>query len=112
MSLHVCEKCGWNVIDVDIERHRRTCNPKRGAMCDELALIARNRFVPPIESTKLGYGSGYLTFEFNREVHLRVQPRSNGRFHVEELFCIGDLSPEEVLRLVDTIRTIHAARPL
>lgn len=98
-GLPVCPKCGWAETQIAFETHVRTCsNGAAGAAAGELA--AR---VPALKATKFGYGDGFLTFEPDEAMHIRLACMRNGAFKLEDVWLLDSLSIEEATSLVRAI---------
>jgi hypothetical protein len=105
-SLSVCEKCGWPMAGpYETKQHHDACPLIAEGKTAE-ALAER---CPEPSSTKCGYGSGYLTFELDKELHIRFQCRTK-TFKLEEVWCLSDLSLDEAAELMKLIAGWRAKR--
>lgn len=93
-NLPVCPKCGWH----NGFSHARECNPKAGAA----AALLQGQFAD-IESTKLGYGFGRLTFNFDRRHSVTFQVQRTGKFDLERVFWLGTLDRNKAEKVVEAL---------
>ena len=95
----ICERCGWYASRFA----HNNCNPVAGRIANALAAQ-----VPEIDSTKLGYGEGKLTFEIAEGLNVSFRIRGIEPYAIafEDLHCLGDLSIEQAARLVRAIKEI------
>lgn len=90
--LKVCKECGWHKI----KHIRHDCEPEAGAAADHLAAA-----LPSVKSTKLGYGHGRLTFNFDKKHSVTlVVYEEEEMFVVEDLHWRDDLDEAAAVRLV------------
>jgi hypothetical protein len=95
-ALPVCPKCGWAQISRDFNKHVRDCpNVAAGTVAIELAA-----HLPELHSTKFGYGDGYLTFEPDDNMHVRLKCSNAETFKLEDVWLLGSLSIDEAADLV------------
>lgn len=103
LSLPVCDKCGWPMAGLnEIERHRKCEIVVEGANASALAAL-----FPAVSSTKFGSGTGRLSFDFDEDMHVRFQC-SRKRFRLEEVWLLGDLSPDEAQGIVAVLANWRA----
>jgi hypothetical protein len=99
-GLPVCPKCGWpSAGPYETEEHRRDCvhEPAGESACE---LAAR---LPDLPSTKFGYGTDQLTFEPDKNLHVRFHCNRSGTFKLEEVWLLDDLSQNEAASLMRAI---------
>jgi hypothetical protein len=98
-ELKVCPKCGW----YDGYTHHNECDPKLGASADQLAAIV------PIQSTKLGYGFGKLTFIFDKFHAITLRVRTDGHFGVDHVYWINCYDATNMTIFVNALRMAFTA---
>jgi len=59
--------------------------------------------VDEIASTKLGSGTGQLTFELDKHLTVQLSCNKDGTFHLRELWLLDDLTADDAADLVRTI---------
>ena len=97
-KLAVCPKCGWH----DGFTHARECSPKAGALADKLVAL-----FPNVKSTKLGYGFGRLTFQFDKQHSITLHVYRSG-FSVDSIFWLGGLDTHGAELLIKGLAKILA----
>lgn len=117
-EIPVCEKCGWPMAGPsEIERHRTACpHVAAGASAKDLA-----ERVSELPSTKFGYGGQQLTFEPDKNLHVRFHCNRDDTFHLREVWLLDDLTTDEAAELLRAIadwrrgclrqRTPHRGKP-
>lgn len=104
-GLAVCKRCGW--ATTPMEDHDAKCI---GDL--EIDGRAATRFansIPNVESTKLGYGTGKLTFNFDGEFSITLRCGANS-FTFDHAFLLGDLTVDSARDLVQTLAAWRARR--
>lgn len=100
----VCPRCGWYVSPFI---HAQQCDPKAGAKANALSERIQEA-LPFVKTTKLGYGHGVLTFEIDKDTNVRFKIRASGRLvQFDDLFCLSDLDPDDVLAMVEALYRIR-----
>ena len=93
-DMEVCGECGWYLSNLP-DNHE--CKPREGRLATKLM-----KAVPSVKSTKLGYGDGNVTFAFDKNHAITFRIR-RGRFNVESVFWLDDLTPERAQKLVEAL---------
>lgn len=93
IDLPVCPKCGWHKTFL----HEEECCPVAGAVADRIAALTR------IPSTKLGYGFGKLTFEFDAARSLTLGFHRDGSFYVGRFHWNSKIDTPGVVKLVTAL---------
>lgn len=101
-DLDVCRACGWYAHG---SFRPNECDPKLGEVADEISAQAKRI---GINTTKLGYGFGQLTFEIDEQTAVTTSPHRNGTFSVENVYMIGRTLPSDVLALVAVLQSIRS----
>ena len=87
-ELKVCEKC----------------DPKLGAIADELAAKATAIGLTP---TKLGYGFGRLVINVDDRTSLKLDVNHDGTYAVDDLFMLDYLKADEVMEIMAALKRIR-----
>ncbi len=92
-GLEICEACGWTT---DRFGHESRCRPDAGRLADAIAAEAME-----LHPTKMGYGTGYLTFEIREGLHVRFEFRGNPpEACLADVHALGDVSAPLLARLI------------
>ena len=103
-GLRVCDKCGWPMAgSYEEQRHKSAC-PYVALGASATALAER---VDELPSTKFGYGTGQLSFELDKELHVQLQCNKDGTFKLHEVWLLDELTADEA---ADLVRSIAAWR--
>jgi hypothetical protein len=104
-GLKVCKRCGWTE-DWYLEHETKCVGDLE---LDGKAATKLANSIPNVESTKLGYGTGKLTFNFDGEfsVTLRCGEKS---FAFDHVFLLGDMTEDAARDLVQTLAAWRARR--
>jgi hypothetical protein len=103
-GLAVCAKCGWPMAGPYEEQRHKTACPYVTLGTSASALAER---VDELPSTKFGYGNGQLTFELDKDLHVRLQCNKDGTFKLDDLWLLDNLTADEA---ADLVRAIAAWR--
>lgn len=98
-NLRVCPNCGWYENSTS-----HGCYPEAGRAADALG----ERLGVPY--TKYGYGHMRLTFQFSADMSLTLLVGRDSSFHIERLYCLDDLSVDQITVLTKALTSIAAAR--
>jgi len=111
-GLKVCKRCGWSIISVDETNHDERClnkgvwaksaAPSLAKIGESATLLAQS--IPNVDSTKLGYGTGKLTFNYDDKASITFRCEANNRFTVDHIWLLNDLSADAARDLVQTIK--------
>ena len=106
-ELPVCPHCGWALAGFyEVRNHPGRCDRQQaGALAVKLA-----ESFPEIDSTKYGFGHGRLAFLFDDGMHIKLECDDDS-FRVEDVWLLGNHSPDAVEDLVKTLAAWRARTP-
>jgi hypothetical protein len=80
-------------------KHKTKCeHTRQGATAVELA-----RRLPMIPSTKFGFGTDRIVFNYQEDFHVRFACKPNGTFALEDVHLLNRIGPDAAAALVKTL---------